>query len=85
VVFVSELEAVPDPSLRPLPNPRIAPRSRHILRGVSRAVPELTSDLDLWEVTLETGEVVRILAHGCKADGGLHRCVALMRGEPDDE
>ena len=42
----------------------------------------LTSDLDYWEVTLKTGGVLTIRAHGVKESGERLIFVALMEGEP---
>ncbi len=50
----------------------------------SRA-PELTSDLDFWEIALRTGEVLTVRAHGFREDEGFYVFVALMKGEPSYE
>jgi hypothetical protein len=44
--------------------------------------PELTSDLDFWEVTLKTGEVLEVRAHAFGESGDDYIFVALMEGSP---
>lgn len=46
---------------------------------------ELTSDLDPWKVTLNTGEVLRVHAHGFSEREGSYVFVALMDGSPPYE
>ena len=48
-------------------------------------LPRLTSDLGSWIVTLATGEVVEVRAHGVKEDGEDLVFVALMEGSPSSE
>lgn len=43
---------------------------------------ELTSDLDPWKVTLNTGEVVHVHAHGFGEREGYYVFVALVEGSP---
>ena len=45
----------------------------------------LTSDLDYWEVTLNTGEVLTVRAHAFGESKGDYVFVALMRGTPNFE
>jgi len=52
------------------------------LLAVDDVAPELTSDLDHWEVRLTSGEVVSVRAHGMKEQDGAHVFVALMKGSP---
>lgn len=49
------------------------------------ATPELTSDLDCWEILLKTGEVIAVRAHGYKERDGFYAFVALMKGDPSYE
>lgn len=42
-------------------------------------VPQLTSDLDYWEVTLKGGEVVRLRAHAVSEEADAYVFVALVR------
>jgi hypothetical protein len=46
---------------------------------------ELTADLDEWRVTLTTGEVLVMRAHGVAEADGYFVFVALMRGSPHYE
>jgi len=39
-------------------------------------VPELTSDLDYWDIRLKSGEVVTLRAHGMKEHDGAYVFVA---------
>jgi hypothetical protein len=55
------------------------------LTGQTDPPPELTLDLDLWEVTLNTGGIVRLRAHGYTEQDGFYILVALMRGTPNYE
>jgi hypothetical protein len=50
-----------------------------------RPAPKLTSDLDHWEVTLRTGEVLTVRAHAFGESGEDYVFVALMKGEPNFE
>lgn len=45
----------------------------------------LTAELDIWQVTLTTGDVVEIAAHGVAERGGFHVFVALVKGTPHYE
>jgi hypothetical protein len=45
----------------------------------------LTADLDSWTVTLTTGDIVELRAHGVKEDGDDLVFVALMEGSPPFE
>jgi hypothetical protein len=47
--------------------------------------PDLTSDLDFWEVTLKTGEALLIRAHAFGEEDGDFVFVALMKGTPNYE
>lgn len=49
------------------------------------ATPELTSDLDYWEVILRTGERVTLRAHAYKEIEDGYVFVALMEGDPPYE
>jgi len=55
------------------------------LIAVADEIPELTMDLDIWEVTLKSGDVLTLRAHGVKVEAGYWVFVALMRGEPHYE
>jgi hypothetical protein len=48
-------------------------------------VPELTSDLDYWEVTLKGGQVVRLRAHAVEQRADAYVFSALMDGSPPYE
>lgn len=50
-----------------------------------KSVPELTSDLDYWSVTLVSGEVVEVRAHAVKEETSHVVFVALMKGSPPFE
>jgi hypothetical protein len=43
---------------------------------------ELIGDLGEWEVTLKSGDVIRLWAHGYSDEDGTLRLSALMEGEP---
>ena len=43
---------------------------------------EFSSDLDGWQITLTTGEVLEVRAHGVKESDGFYVFVALMEGTP---
>jgi hypothetical protein len=45
----------------------------------------LTRELDWWQITLRTGDVVEVRAHGYVEADGFLRFVALMRGAPHYE
>jgi hypothetical protein len=45
----------------------------------------LTDPLDPWELTLRSGEVLTIQAHGVKEEDGTYVFVALMHGDPHFE
>jgi hypothetical protein len=47
--------------------------------------PDLTSDLDHWEITLNSGEILRVRAHAYGEEEGWYIFVALMRGTPNYE
>ena len=49
------------------------------------AVPELTSDLDYWEITLKPGEMATLRAHAMSEQDGAYVFVALMKGSPPTE
>lgn len=44
--------------------------------------PTLSMDLDPWEITLRTGEVLKVRAHGYTKDGGEYVFEALVEGAP---
>ena len=48
-------------------------------------MPELSSELDHWEVTLTSGEIVHLRAHGVKEDTDTWVFVALVQGSPARE
>jgi len=48
-------------------------------------VSQLTVDLDHWEITLQTGEVVNVRAHAFGAKGQDLVFVAVMEGDPPYE
>ena len=43
---------------------------------------ELTPDAGTWDVTLRTGEVLKVLAHSVSEEEGQHVFWLLMRGRP---
>jgi hypothetical protein len=49
---------------------------------VDRVIPELTSDLDHWEVVLADGSMLRLLAHSYGEDRDAFVFYALMKGTP---
>jgi hypothetical protein len=51
----------------------------------SESQHELTSDLDEWRVTLTSGDVVVLRAHGVHETEGYLVFVALMKGSPHYE
>jgi hypothetical protein len=60
------------------------PRGR-MAAVASESEHQLTSDLDEWRVTLTTGDVVVLRAHGVKEADGYFVFVALMKGLPHYE
>jgi hypothetical protein len=48
-------------------------------------VPELTTDLDHWEVKLKDGNIVSLGAHGFAERDDAYVFVALMKGSPPFE
>jgi hypothetical protein len=46
---------------------------------------ELTSPLDVWQITLTSGEVVDVAAHGASEEAGYLVFKALMKGRPHFE
>ena len=51
----------------------------------SETLHVLTSGLDEWRVTLTTGDVLSVHAHGVKEAEGYLVFVALMKGSPNYE
>jgi hypothetical protein len=49
------------------------------------AGPDLTDDLDYWEIPLKSGEIVNLRAHGVKDEGDVYVFAALMKGSPPFE
>lgn len=49
------------------------------------SVPRLTSDLDYWQVVLNTGEKITLRAHGVAERDDHYVFVALMEGQPPFE
>jgi hypothetical protein len=48
-------------------------------------LPKLTSDLDYWEIRLNSGELVTLRAHAVGEEDGAYVFVALMEGSPPFE